>query len=269
MVDHSYGMMAPRFSAAELEDLRPPLPSSAHERSCVAWWVERRTACSCVFFGLDSRDDERWRDELLTLNALTSELHSIGFASIYMLSIDSSEEDKPTLEEQYKVVLEFTIISCTPELLLLLQAEFCDIGFSKRGEPGAFFLATTPQRVVYSWAASPSSSTPVTGALACVGGRQLLRLPPSLSSVIKSLADELKDGEDATVKATPAAQPVTIFSVLNHRLVSCVGWARRVSTSSSASSSSSSRPAAADKDALATVMPLSSFSSSTTSSLHS
>ena len=179
------------FSAAELEDVRPPLPSVAsREICCVAWWVERRSTFPCIFFGLDSRDDERWRDELLTVNALTSDLHAIGFPAIYFLSLDLSEEDKLALEEQYEAVLEFTIISCTPELLILLQAEFCDIGFSKRGQPGAFFLATTPQKVVYSWAAAPSSS----GALACVAGRQLLRLPPSLSSVIKSLADELKDG---------------------------------------------------------------------------
>jgi len=262
-------MMNPRtFSAAELEDMRPPLPSVAsREICCVAWWVERRSTFPCIFFGLDSRDDERWRDELLTMNALTSDLHAIGFPAIYFLSLDLSEEDKPALEEQYEVVLEFTIISCSPELLILLQAEFCDIGFSKRGQPGAFFLATTPQKVVYSWAAAPSSSTPVTGALACVAGRQLLRLPPSLSSVIKSLADELKDGEERIVKATPAAQPVTIFSVFNQRIASCVGWARRVSSSRASFSS-----AEEDHEALATVsfMPLSSsFSTTTTSSLHS
>jgi hypothetical protein len=259
-------MMRPRsFSAAEQEDILPPLPSVAsREICCVAWWVERKSTFPCIFFGLDSREDGRWRDELVTINALTHDLHSIGFPAIYFLSLDLSEDDKPALEEQYEVVFEFTIAKCTPELLLLLQAEFCDIGFSKRGQPGAFFLATTPQKVVYSWAAAPSSS----GALACVAGRQLLRLPPSLSSVIKSLADELKDGEERIIKATPAAQPVTIFSVFNQRFASCVGWARRVSSSRASFSSSAEE----DHEALATVsfMPLSStFSTTTTSSLHS
>lgn len=186
----------------ELRPHQKRINSNGQVDSC--WFHERRSEGPCLFVSTGYPKADRklfvnnWQESLVSFNNNVPLIQNIGFGKVFLLSdspLVSDDKTIETFEREYQCVIQFSFVFVSPELLVFLQ-EFVDLTFDSHGSVNPFILATTPERICYSWA----SSNPMIPL-------DRLRLKafelPSMDSLLSCLEEEMKAEKVGRHKVLP------------------------------------------------------------------
>ena len=222
--DDDHGAAAAQWGGGDgggVELQRVSLSSSPSlEAAGVSWFISRRSEGPALFVGA-SAAVQSWEEDLRQLSFHAPALHDSGVGRIFLLSTGSSELGEPRrahLEAKLGVVLQFSLVVCSAELLMHLREDLVDIALDARsGQPLPFVLATTPQRTCFSWALASAPARPLgifrqrtttagaaatTATAAATAAASVL---PDLAALALTLREELPL-PDSNARPTPTGQ---------------------------------------------------------------